>query len=43
MKIHTKHLAVNTKKRIDFINITEEARRVVKGSGVKDGIVLVFD
>ena len=32
---------MNTKKRIDFVNITEQVRWVVKESGVKEGIVLV--
>ena len=41
MKIHTKHLKINTSKRIDFVNITEEVREVVKESGVRDGIVLI--
>lgn len=41
MKINTKHIIVNTKNRIDFLNITEEVRKVVKESGVKDGIVLI--
>lgn len=41
MKTHTKHITVNTKDRIDFVNITEEVRKVVKESGVKDGIVLI--
>jgi len=41
MKIHTKHITVNTKNRIDFVNITEEVRKVVKESGVKEGIVLI--
>ena len=41
MKIYTKHLTINTKKRIDFVNITEEVRNAVKESGVRDGIVLV--
>lgn len=41
MKIYTKHLVINTKKRIDFVNITERVRKAVKESGVRDGIVLV--
>ena len=41
MKIHTKHITVDTKNRIDFLNITEEVRKVVKESGVKEGIVLI--
>lgn len=41
MKIHTKHITVNTKNRIDFVNITEQVRKVVEESGIRDGIVLV--
>ena len=41
MKIYTKHLTINTKRRIDFVNITEQVRRIVRESGVKEGIVLV--
>jgi len=41
MKIHTKHITVNTKNRIDFLNITEEVKKIVKESGVKEGIVLI--
>ncbi len=41
MKIYTKHLVINTKKRIDFVNITERVMKAVKESGVRDGIVLV--
>ena len=41
MKIHTKHITVNSKNRIDFLNITEEVRKVVKESNVKEGIVLI--
>ena len=41
MKIHTRHLVVNTKKRIDFVNITERVQEIVRESGVRDGIVLV--
>jgi len=41
MKIYTKELHIKTKNRIDFVNITEEVRSLVKKSGVKDGIVLI--
>lgn len=41
MKIHTKHLTIKTKKRIDFVRLTGEIRKIVKESGVVDGIVLV--
>ena len=41
MKTYTKHLTVNTKRRIDFVNITEQVRKTVRESGIKEGIVLV--
>jgi len=41
MKIHTKHLTINTSKRIDFVNITEKVRSVVRESGIDEGLVLV--
>ncbi len=41
MKIHTKYLTINTKKRIDFVNITEQVRKAVRESGINDGIALV--
>ena len=41
MKVHTKHLAINTKERIQFVNITNQVREVVQESGVKEGIVLI--
>ena len=41
MKIHTEQLHLNTKERIDFVNITSKIQEVVDDSGVKDGIVLV--
>lgn len=41
MRTYTKHLTVNTRKKIDFLNITEEVAKAVSESGIKDGIVLV--
>lgn len=41
MKTHTKHLTINTEKRIDFVNITREVENAVEESGVREGIVLV--
>ena len=41
MKTYTKELHIKTKNRIEFVNITEEVRKAVKKSGVKDGIVLI--
>jgi secondary thiamine-phosphate synthase enzyme len=41
MKIHTKHLLINTEKRIDFVRITGKVQEIVRESGIKEGIVLV--
>ena len=41
MPVHTDYLWFNTKKRQEFIRITDEVASVVKKSGVKEGIVLV--
>jgi secondary thiamine-phosphate synthase enzyme len=41
MKFKTQYLTFNTKKRIDFINITPEVRTVIKESQVKEGLCLV--
>jgi secondary thiamine-phosphate synthase enzyme len=38
---HTEYLWFNTKKRQEFIRITDEVRAAVKKSGVKEGLVLV--
>jgi secondary thiamine-phosphate synthase enzyme len=41
MKTSTEYLWFNTKKRQEFIRITDEVAAVVKKSGVKEGMVLV--
>jgi secondary thiamine-phosphate synthase enzyme len=41
MQCCTKYLRIKTEKRIDFVNITERVRQIVRESGVVDGIVLV--
>ena len=41
MKTSTDYLWFNTKKRQEFIRITDEVAAVVKKSGVKEGMVLV--
>ena len=41
MRTHTDYLHFNTDSKVDFINITEEIRRVVGDSGVVEGLVLV--
>ena len=41
MKSLTRHLTFTTRQRIEFINITEEVRRTVRESGVREGLCLV--
>ena len=41
MKSHTSYLVFETKKRIDFINITSMVEDVVRKSGIKEGLALV--
>jgi len=39
--VHTDYLVFNTKKKQEFVRITDEVAAIVKASGVDDGIVLV--
>jgi len=41
MKVTTKYLWFNTKKRQEFINITPDIEEAVKESGIKEGLCLV--
>ena len=41
MLVHTDYLSFTTKKRQEFIRITDEVAAIVRTSGVKDGTVLV--
>ncbi|MEK6967230.1 MAG: secondary thiamine-phosphate synthase enzyme YjbQ [Nanoarchaeota archaeon] len=41
MKAFTEYLWFNTKKRRDYINITDKVQEIVDKSGIKDGMVLV--
>jgi secondary thiamine-phosphate synthase enzyme len=41
MKSKTEYLTFNTTKKIQIIRITDEVEKVVKASGVKEGLVLV--
>ena len=41
MKSQTEHLVMNIPARRGFANITHEVERVVKDSGVREGLVLV--
>ena len=41
MLVHTDYLWFNTKRRQEFIRITDDLARIVKASGVAEGMVLV--
>ncbi|MBT3181149.1 MAG: YjbQ family protein [Deltaproteobacteria bacterium] len=41
MKCHTDYLYFNTKKRHEFVNITDKVQEVIDSSGVQDGMALV--
>ncbi len=41
MKSKTEYLKFRTAKRIEFVNITREVEKVVRESGVKEGLALV--
>lgn len=41
MKTLTEYLWFNTKKKKEFINITDEVQKTVNKSGIKEGLVLV--
>ena len=41
MRSHTDHLTLELKTRRGFVNITPEVERVVRASGVSEGLVLV--
>lgn len=41
MKSYTEHLWFNTKKRIEFINITNKVQEIIDKSKIKEGLVLV--
>lgn len=41
MNTYTKKFIINTKERIQFVNITDKVREIVKESGIQDGLVLV--
>jgi secondary thiamine-phosphate synthase enzyme len=41
MKFHTEYLWFNTKKRREYINITDEVQAIVGRSRIQDGMVLV--
>jgi secondary thiamine-phosphate synthase enzyme len=39
--VHTDYLFFNTRKRQEFVRITDEVQRIVDASGVQEGMVLV--
>ena len=41
MTVYTKKVKINTKEKIQFVNITEQVKLAVKESGVQDGMVLI--
>ena len=41
MKSYTEHLWFNTKKRIEFINITDKVQELITKSNIKEDFVLV--
>ncbi|RMH80694.1 MAG: YjbQ family protein [Acidobacteria bacterium] len=41
MKYYTEYLTFNTKERRELIKITDEVNKVVKSSGVREGLCLV--
>ncbi len=41
MKVHTDYLVFETKKQIDFVNITHQVENAVEKSGIREGMVLV--
>jgi secondary thiamine-phosphate synthase enzyme len=41
MKVHTDYLWFNTKKRQEFVRITDDVSRIVSASGVEEGMALV--
>ncbi len=41
MKSYTEHLTLNTKQRIEFVNLTPRVDKIVAKSGVQEGLCLV--
>ncbi|WP_069807569.1 secondary thiamine-phosphate synthase enzyme YjbQ [Vulcanisaeta thermophila] len=42
MHVVSRELVIETRQRRDIVNITDQVERVVRESGVRNGIVLVF-
>lgn len=41
MKTYTEKIVLHTRERVEFVNITNRVREIVRKSGVKEGLVLV--
>ncbi|HEY6249406.1 MAG TPA: secondary thiamine-phosphate synthase enzyme YjbQ, partial [Candidatus Angelobacter sp.] len=41
MKFHSEYLTFNTKKHREYIHITPQVEKIVRDTGIKDGMVLV--
>lgn len=41
MRFHTEYLRFNTKKRREYLNITDQVEEIVQKSGIREGMVLV--
>ena len=41
MKFHTEYLTFNTKQHREYIHITPPVEKILRSSGIKDGMVLV--
>jgi secondary thiamine-phosphate synthase enzyme len=41
MKFHTEYLTFNTKKHRAYVHITPQVEKIVRDSGIKDGLALV--
>ena len=41
MESYTEHIVLNTKKRVEFINLTSNVEKVLAKSGIQEGLCLV--
>jgi secondary thiamine-phosphate synthase enzyme len=41
MRFHTEYLWFNTKKRREYVNVTDQIEEIVKKSGIREGMALV--
>ena len=42
MKAHTEYLTFNIRKRKEIVHITDQIEAIVRRSGIRDGLALVF-